>query len=172
MLKIGAAIVVLVSASLIGIQLGKRYSDRVKELRALLHSLQMLETEIVYGATPLSLAFEKISVRVTRSIGNLYKRASELLQTKAGESTQIVWQTALEQTWSLTALRKEEKEILKNLGYVMGNSDREDQKKHLQLTVFHLRGLEEEAKEEQLKYEKMYKNLGFLGGLLIVILMM
>ena len=50
--------------------------------------------------------------------------------------------------------------------------DRDQQQKQIKLTMVHLDREEAEAKENQLRYEKMLKSLGFLGGLLIVILML
>ncbi|WP_232696086.1 stage III sporulation protein SpoIIIAB [Brevibacillus daliensis] len=172
MLKIIAALIILFSATMIGFQLGKHYRDRVTQLRILLLSLQMLETEIVYGSTPLYLAFQKIGGRVTQPVALFYQKAGEFLLEMQGESTQMSWHKAIEKTKGKMALQEEELEVWKNVGLIIGGSDREDQKKHLQLAMSHLQSLEDEAKSDQNRYEKMYKNLGFLSGLLVVILMM
>jgi stage III sporulation protein AB len=172
MVKLIGSAIILFSASMVGWQIGKYYAMRPLQLRTLLIALQMLETEIVYGSTPLHRAFVKIGHRMPGEIGHIFITAAELMVTAEALSTHSCWQAAINQHWSQTALRKEEKEVLLNLGYVLGSSDRNDQQKHLRLTTAHLRGLEEEARMEQGKYENMYKSLGFLGGLLVVILML
>ncbi|NGQ94719.1 stage III sporulation protein AB [Brevibacillus sp. SYP-B805] len=172
MVKLIGSAIILFSATMVGWQVGKLYAMRPVQLRTLLIALQMLETEIVYGSTPLHRAFVKIGRRMAKEIGGIFLTAAELMGTAEALSTQVCWQTAVEQHWSQTVLRKEEKDVLLNLGYVLGSSDRHDQQKHLRLTMTHLRGLEEEARLEQGKYENMYKSLGFLGGLLVVILML
>ncbi len=172
MVKLIGAAIILFSASMVGWQIGKYYAYRPLQLRALILCLQMLETEIVYGATPLSRAFVKIGHRVMKEVGHIFLTCAELLITNEGMPTQACWQSAIDKHWPATAMRKQEKEVLTSLGYVLGHSDREDQQKHLRLAVTHLRALEEEARMEQGKYEKMYKSLGFLGGLLVVILML
>ncbi|UFJ42922.1 stage III sporulation protein AB [Brevibacillus humidisoli] len=171
MAKLIGAVLILFSASMIGWQISKSYANRPLQLRAWLLALQMLETEIVYGSTPLHRAFAKIGHRVLPAIGRIFLTAADQLITDEGQATQACWQTAMEKHWTGTALRKPEKDVLLGLGYILGNSDREDQQKHLRLAVTHLRALEEEARVEQTKYEKMYKTLGVLSGLLLVILM-
>jgi len=170
MVKLIGAVLILFSASMVGWQIGKYYACRPLQLRALLIALQMLETEIVYGLTPLHRAFVKIGHRVQKEVGQLFLTAAELLITEeAGVEGCLA--KSIRKHWSETALRKEEKGVLHSLGQVLGTTDREDQQKHLRLAITHLRGLEEEARVEQAKYERMYKSLGFLGGLLVVILM-
>lgn len=171
MVKLIGASIILFSASMVGWQIGRYYASRPVQLRALLVGLQMLETEIVYGLTPLHRAFVKIGHRISKEVGQLFVTTAEKLLTEESYSTEECIQAAIRKHWSSTALRKEEKEVLISLGHVLGNSDREDQQKHLRLAITHLRGLEEEARVEQGKYEKMYKSLGFLSGLLVVILM-
>lgn len=168
---IGAAFIVF-SASMVGWNIAKFYAMRPQQVRSWILSLQLLETEIVYGATPLQRAFLKIGQRVQPEIGRFYLTAATYLTAEEGHSTNTCWQTSLEQHWKQTALRQEEKEVISSLGYTLGNSDREDQQKHLRLSITQLAGIEEEARLEQSKYEKMYKSLGILSGLLVAILML
>lgn len=171
MVKLIGAVIILFSASMVGWQIGKYYAFRPIQLRSLLLALQLLETEIVYGLTPLHRAFVKIGHRVSPVIGKIFLTAAEFLQQEESLTTQACLQAAVSRHWPATAMRKEERDVLINLGFVLGGSDRNDQQKHLRLAITHLRGLEEEARVDQSKYEKMYKSLGFLGGLLVVILM-
>jgi stage III sporulation protein AB len=171
MVKLIGAILILFSASMVGWQIGKYYAFRPVQLRTLLVALQMLETEIVYGLTPLHRAFVKTGHRIQKEVGQIFLTTAELLITEEAVTAAEGLNKAIEKHWPQTALRKEEKQVLMSLGEVLGSSDRHDQQKHLRLAITHLRGLEEEARVEQAKYEKMYKSLGFLGGLLVVILM-
>jgi len=171
MIKLIGAVLILFSASMVGWQIGRYYAYRPVQLRALLVALQMLETEIVYGLTPLNRAFVKVGQRVSEDVGKMFLFAAELLNTEKAQSAEEALRQAMGKLWTHTALRKQERDVLTSLGQVLGSSDREDQQKHLRLAVTHLQGLAEEARLEQEKYEKMYKSLGFLGGLLVVILM-
>lgn len=171
MVKLIGAVLILFSASMVGWQIGRYYAYRPVQLRSLLVALQMLETEIVYGFTPLHRAFVKVGHRVSKDVGQLFLSAAELLITERAQSAEDSLRQAMASHWPKTALRKQEADVIASLGQVLGSSDRQDQQKHLRLAVTHLRGIEQEARTEQEKYEKMYKSLGFLGGLLVVILM-
>jgi len=71
----------------------------------------------------------------------------------------------------LTALKQGEFEIMKQFGETLGRHDRLSQQKHIMLTLTHLEREESEAIQSQMKYEKMVKSLGFLSGLLLIILL-
>ncbi|HBI05200.1 MAG TPA: stage III sporulation protein AB, partial [Paenibacillaceae bacterium] len=61
--------------------------------------------------------------------------------------------------------------VLLQLGQVLGQSNREDQQKHIRLALMNLKSEEDVARAQQQKYEKMCRSLGLLGGLLVVILL-
>lgn len=171
MLKLIGASIILFSATMIGFQVAKMYASRPQEIRRLGIALQLLETEICYGSTTLSLALEHVAKRTQGVIGAIFRQASEFLVKYDGLSTQDCWEMAIDKTWTRTTMKMPEKEVLLHLGKVLGKSDREDQQKHIQLAVMNLRKEEQEARDEQQKYEKMCKSLGVLSGILAVILM-
>lgn len=172
MLKLIGASLILLATTLVGIYFAKKLSDRTEQLRELLMSLQILETEICYGVTPLETAFKKMSFKESGIIGQLFSRCAYYFQSLDGASTYECWTKSLTEITPKLALEKSELEWLAHFGQIVGNSDREDQQKHIQLMMTHLKNREVEAREEQLKYEKMYKTLGFLAGVLLVILLM
>lgn len=159
------------SATMIGFQAARVYANRPKEIRQLGTALGLLETEICYGSTALPIALEYVAKRSQGEIGELFKQAAIYLSKYDGLSTADCWEMAIEKVWSKTTMKKPEKEVLLHLGKVLGKSDREDQRKHIRLTVMNLQQEELTAREEQQKYEKMFKSLGILSGILAVILM-
>lgn len=76
----------------------------------------------------------------------------------------------MEETWPLMSLKEPEREILIDFGKTLGVSNREDQLTHLARVRTNLEVEENQARDEQLRYEKMCRSLGILGGALIVIL--
>ncbi len=67
--------------------------------------------------------------------------------------------------------KQQDIEIILSLGRVLGTSNREDQGKNFQLILNQIIILEKEAKLERDKNEKMFKSLGVLVGLAIVIIL-
>ena len=61
---------------------------------------------------------------------------------------------------------------MKQFGETLGRHDRISQQKQILLTLTHLEREERDASDKQQKYEKMIKSIGFLSGLLLIILLM
>lgn len=164
------AILIIMATSWAGVTAAKRYRERTRQVRQLKVALQTLEAEIVYGLTPLNEASKKIATMITYPLSEFFLRFAE----KLSEGNRIVpeaWSDALNETIPMMSLGKSELEILKQFGSTLGQHDREHQQKQIRLTLLHLEKEEAEAKDEQVRYEKMMKSLGLLGGLLIVILL-
>ncbi|KAB7669984.1 stage III sporulation protein SpoIIIAB [Bacillus sp. B1-b2] len=171
MLKIIGAILIIASTSFGGFEFSKVLSQRPKQLRALRSALQSLDAEIMYGHTPLHEACRRLSEQLAEPLSSFFKKFSDRLLT---EDTNVkdAWTVSLDETWKKTAMKNTELEIMKQFGETLGRHDRFSQQKQIILTLTHLEREEQDARDLQGKYEKMIKSLGFLSGLLIVILLM
>ncbi|SDH50836.1 stage III sporulation protein AB [Alteribacillus persepolensis] len=163
------AIFILIACTWIGFKVAQKLTERPRQLRQLKVALQSFEAEIMYGVSPLAEASEKISQQLPSPISHLFKQFSELL--KNGErDAEKAWRKSLENIWGLTAMAEEEKEVMLQFGATLGKHEKMQQQKHIRLAMVHLEKEEEEAKDKQNRYEKMAKTLGFLSGLLLIIL--
>ncbi|ABO49592.1 stage III sporulation protein AB [Desulforamulus reducens MI-1] len=171
MLKIIGAAVVVFFCTLIGMTVASGYSRRPGEIRALLNALQILETEIAYGATPLPDAMTSVAERCDPRVALLFSRAGTELMSMRGITAREAWQTALSQYYPKSSIAKTDRAILVELGTSLGMSDREDQIKHLVLAKEQLKLEHAKAEEASLKNTKVYHYLGFLGGLTVVLIL-
>ncbi|MBP3952315.1 stage III sporulation protein SpoIIIAB [Bacillus suaedae] len=167
---IGAAIIIFIT-TWIGFEFAKRLSDRPKQLRQLKVAIQSLEAEMMYGLTPLAEASENISKQLPKPVSSFFECFSKRLINKE-ETAYEAWQESLKETWAQTSMLESEREVMLQFGATLGQHDRQQQQKQIKLTLSHLDREEQEARERQQRYEKMIKSLGFLSGLLIVILML
>ncbi|MGO4887112.1 stage III sporulation protein SpoIIIAB [Anaerobacillus sp. MEB173] len=170
-MKIIGAILIIIATTWVGFEFARRLSERPRQLRQLKVALQSLEAEIMYGLTPLAEASSHIAKQLPKPISYFFERFSYWL-SKGEESAQKAWEQSLNETWHFTALCNGELEIMKQFGMTLGQHDKVQQQKQIRLTLTHLEREEGEAKDAQNRYEKMLKSLGFLTGLLIIILMM
>ena len=169
-MKFIGALIVIIAFGLIGLTIGRNFKRRPEELRALQGSLQLLETEIVYGATPLPEAFNRIAKLFNTEIGRIFDLCKENLRTKNGMTIQVAWEAALDAQYQHTSLAKGDIEVLRSLGTALGMSDRNDQQKHIRLAIGKLQTEEKRAIDDAQKYAKTWNYLGFLCGLTLVIL--
>ncbi|WP_042162703.1 stage III sporulation protein SpoIIIAB [Paenibacillus gorillae] len=171
MIKLLGAVLILFAGTLIGFQQAARFAARPRQLRQLAHALQRLETEIGYGHTPLPEALGRIATVVPSPIADLFLLAAEGVAHDDGLSFRESWEQAMRQGWEATAMRAGEQAVMLRLGSALGISDKDDQLKHLKLALLQLKAEEDAAKEDQGRYEKMWKSLGVLIAVLVVILM-
>lgn len=171
MFKLVGALILFMTGVLFGLHQAAHYANRPKHIRQWIQALQRLETEINYSFTPLAQALERTSKAIAAPTAAIWLNAAYKLQQNDSKTTAECWNEALEEGWDSTSMKPIEKEVLLQLGSTLGISDRSDQLKHIQLAMNQLQSEESIAKNEQQRYEKMWKTLGALGGALIVILM-
>jgi stage III sporulation protein AB len=169
MLKMIGAALVLLSGALFGFLQAQQLARRPKQIRQLIQALGRLETEISYGLTYLPEALEAIAGQTPHPLSQLFRRIAEMLRS-ARSSVHECWQEAVKEVWAGTSMKDSEKDIVSQLGSTLGITDREDQIKHLRLALSQLAAEEALARDECLRYEKMWKSLGILAGALIVVL--
>ncbi|MGD9678011.1 MAG: stage III sporulation protein SpoIIIAB [Vulcanibacillus sp.] len=170
MLKLIGATLIIVVSTFAGFYIARTYKERPLQLRILQQAFQMLETEIVYGLVALDIIMKHIGDRLPKNLNLIFLDMSENLQSLDGSSTFNCWKKAIDKNFQSTELKKQDKEILVNFGQTLGCSDRDDQMKHIRLTIKNLETEEMLAREEQKTYEGLSKNIGILLGILVVIL--
>ncbi|MTI79979.1 MAG: stage III sporulation protein AB [Firmicutes bacterium] len=170
MLKIIGALVILCSCGYAGFSVARDYQRRPKDLRYLQSALQMLETEISYGATPLPDALEQVANRCDKSVAQLFLETRNRLLSGDGITAREALDDTLKKFSRNSAIKNSDASVLRALGTSLGISDREDQVKHLQLAREQLRIEAAKAEEEAAKNVKLYNYLGVLGGLTIILI--
>ncbi|AZV44283.1 stage III sporulation protein SpoIIIAB [Peribacillus asahii] len=171
MFKLLGAAIIIMATTWAGFEAARKLSTRPRQLRQLKVALQSLEAEIMYGHTPLKEAAQKLQKQLPKPLNHLF--AAFATRLDQGETTvKEAWDESLTEVWSALSLKQGEYEILTQFGEMLGKSDKYHQQKQIMLTMAHLDREESEAIDLQGKYEKMMKSLGFLSGLLLIILLM
>lgn len=130
----------------------------------------MLEAEILYSQLPLHDAFISIAKQIPNPCATFFRNVS-MKMLEINSYFENVWEEQVKNYMDQSSLGSNEQEILLQFGRTLGQHDFTQQQKHIQLTIKHLERELEEARDEQDKYGKMAKNLGFLTGLFIVLLL-
>lgn len=157
---------ILLSSSMIGKILSKKYLHRLEELEEMRNSLNILKTKIKFTYEPIPEIFEEISKNANQNIRNIFKRAKEKMSTMTAN---IAWEQAIDE--STTNLKDEDKHVLKTLSKLLGQTDSEGQISQIEITEKFLDTQIKEATEEKQKNEKLYTRLGTIMGLAIVIVL-
>ncbi len=157
---------IFLSCSLIGILISKKYSNRVNELKEFKNALNIFKTKIRYTYEPIPDIFIEISENINSNISNVFKTAAEKMKIcAAGEA----WDLALK--IDDLNIDDEDRNALKNLSKLLGKTDLEGQLSQIEMTSDFLDKQIRKAENQREKSEKMYRTLGMIMGMAIVIIL-
>ncbi len=171
MLKIIGSVVVMLAGGLIGTTVARSYERRPRELRELRSGLQLLETEIIYGATPLPDALDRVAQSCRGNIGYLFGYASKRLYSGEGFTAAEAWESALGSLSQMTSLNSDDLAVLQRLGSFLGVSDQGDQEKHMRLIAKQMTHQIEKAENDARVNVKLWRYLGISCAVVIVMIL-
>lgn len=170
-IKILGCIVILAATTSGGYVMAGKYSSRVRHLRLVQNGFSMIENEIFFTSTPLPQTFQKTAGRIGKPVNRVFAIASDILNSHMGYTAGEAWSIAIGRTKDILCLNEEDMEILRNFAKSLGCTDKENQEKNFRLVEVQLNLQLKKAEEDRSKNERMYKNLGFLLGATLVILL-
>jgi stage III sporulation protein AB len=147
---------------------------RVAELEDFNLALRLLAAEIGYTATPLPRALVQVAGRLQRkAVRDYFLLAGELLtgENRLSEAA-LSWRTAAERRRGSLALTGEDWAALLRGAAGLGALGRNDQVRQLEMAGRQLSERCAEAAARCRDGEKMWRYLGALGGLTVVILLL
>lgn len=163
---LGAALILAAGAGL-GWQMAARLEHRVRELRSLSLSLRVLEKEVAVGATPLPVALERSAQVAEPAVGRLFRETAARLSDGKGRTARQAWEEALGEV--PLSLGTPDLEVLRSLGVTLGASGRADQARHISLTRERLAAREQAARDEEQRQGRLYRYLGILVPLALIL---
>lgn len=159
---------IIYGSSMVGFSIARNYAERPRQLHSLLTGIQILLTEIVYAATPLSAALRNLGRSGDKTIGEFFNIVAKEIDDL--KPARIAWEEGIDHLQFSSALLTPDIEALRALGDVIGTSDREDQQRHLLLASRRIEGLYQAAVNEATKNERLWRYLGVLAGIVIVVI--
>lgn len=162
-------IVLIAGCGCLGMWLAYRIRRRPLELRECLTALGLLDTEIVWGATPLPEAFGLLKERSDTPWKGFFAELQERLLK--GESAGSAWKGTMITQKDKFCLKSEDWLVIADVGKGLGRSDRTEQHKQIELVQRQLLLIKEQAEIWAGKQAKMWTYLGFLGGIAGVLIL-
>ena len=150
----------------IGMAISKTYENRVVELKEFKNILNIMKTKIKFTYEPLAEIFKQISKDNDTSVEKIFGQMANQINYY---QTREVWENCIQE--SDISINQEDKDILKKLGKLLGQTDVDGQISEIEVTENFLNMQIEKAEEEKKKNQKMYKTLGITIGLIFVIIL-
>ncbi len=157
---------IFLTCSVIGILISKKYSNRVQELKEFKSALNIFKTKIRYTYDPIPEIFLDIAKNLNSNISNVFSIAANKMDIlAAGEA----WNLAIK--YEMLNINDEDRMVLRNLSKLLGKTDLEGQINQIDITENYLEEQIRKAETQREKSEKMYRTLGMIIGLTIVIVL-
>lgn len=171
MLKLIGGLIIIIASTIIGFYISHLFYEKLRQLRELQYALQILESEIIYSAEPLYVAFSNLSLKVNEPLKLLFLDLANSIKDFEKDTLHDIFINSFDRYKERFLLEKEEIEVLVSFFSSLGTSDLEGQKKNFNLTMKKLDMLEKKADDKRQRNDKLVKYLGFASGILIVVIL-
>ena len=162
-------ILVITGSTSIGFLLSKKYVDRVIELKKISNLINILKNKIRFTHKPLIEALEEIgNIDKTERISNIFLKTSKKIKDK---KVVDAWNEAIDEERFFLELTNEDIKLIRQFGVMLGKEDLEGELSKIEEFNVLLEAEIKKAEEESTKNQKMYKSLGTIIGLAIVIIL-
>ncbi len=171
MIKLFAGAVVLLGCGYLGVLFSYKYKKRVKLLKELQRVMTELEYNIDFVSMTIADSLISVSKNCETELKCVFLYVAERLKNNPGSNMERVWQRAVDKYRQALLLNKEDIELLIGFSKTLGMGNREKEKNNIKFTVARLKLAEDEARAELEQNSKMYRGLGFLLGIFIVVVL-
>lgn len=134
--------------------------------------MEILETRIKYTYDSLITSFLFIADNLKTKVYRIFYITAEEIRENRNISAGECFKHVVDEEKVFLNLNNNDVEILKGLGVSLGQTDIEGQVKNIRLVYTSLKSQLENAKEEKNKNFKLYRNMGVLSGLVIIIILL
>lgn len=162
---------IFVSSSIIGFIYGRTFSKRAENILDLEYCIRILETEVLIGNTNLPEALDNVYIKGQGDISQMFLDIKEDLLNNNREDIYDSFLSVENKLENDYLLKKEEIEIILFLGKILGKTNRLDQEKNFKFIKEQIRELSMNASLESGRNEKLYRSLGILAGIGIIIIL-
>lgn len=168
-MKIIGCILILCSTSGMGHLYAGEIKRRQEDIRSCRRIALLLRGDIRYAQTPLPEAFENVAKRHEGRLSLFVQNLAEKLKERNGLSFAEIWGQA-EESLNNTSLNKKDKELLHQLGESLGYLDKEMQINTIDSFLDQTEETIKELSNEMSSQMKLYKSIGIMTGIFVIIL--
>lgn len=143
-----------------------QYINRLQELVSIKSALNILENKIKFTQCPLEEIFKDIAENCSeKNIKNMFEKLEIKQDTNMYES----WKKTIKQIES--NLNSEDKKILIDMGKILGTTDVDGQVSNIKITSSFIDKQIDKAEQEKNRNVKLFRTLGIISGLTIIIIL-
>lgn len=170
MFKLMGALCVMAGALSWGFGATRELRQRVETLEGLREGLCYLDQELNFCLTALPELLKRLGREKRGTAGDFFQAVYTQLQKAPEGGLRSSWRLAM--TKCLSILRREERQVLMEVGQALGRYDAQTQCKALARAIRQLEGYRQSAREEAQRLGRVYATLSIAGGAALVLVLL
>lgn len=169
-IKLFGIILIILAGTGIGFKASENLLMQNNQLKKLRQMLTILRGEIKFNNSTLAQAMDNIKGRVAEPLDEFLAYVASNLNEYSGTTLKKIWENGINEVLSKSYLSKKQLGRLKELGDNLGFLDMEMQLATIDLFIEQLNQEIEENDKKTKDNCKLYKYLGFMGGILVILI--
>ncbi len=162
---------ILLGCAYLGMLFALSYKRRVDQIVEFENVLMQLEFDIDFMGITLDESFEKIVKNCDGGVKDVLQYVCERLRKDRFSDMPKLWERGFKRFKNDIFLTQDDTDILIEFSRNLGCGDKTREKNNIKMASMRLKLAEEEAREEAKRNMKMYRGLGFLTGVFLVIVL-
>ena len=163
--------IIIMGCGYIGLYMSSSIDKRIEQLNDFEYMLKQLSFNISFLSLPMQEAIYKVSETQKGVIRKITENVSGLMLGRPDITMQFAWNHAISNYKNSLYLKESEISILEDFSTYIGNGDKDETLACIRAASAKLHLAADSARDERMKDGKLYKSIGFLSGMLIVILL-
>jgi len=169
--SIAGAIALVAGCAAIGFYYAAQEGFRIQDLQEFKKALLILSSEIEHMRAPLPIASTNIAKRTNGCISAMFAEFSRLLTDENNETAYQLWAQALGGQKKRAYLAAEDWDAIESFGKTLGYLDKQMQQSAITVTTDYINEKTAALQAQSDKSKRMYRSLGVISGLLLVVLL-
>lgn len=171
-MKIIGSICIVLSGIAVGWLYGEKIEKRYKELLDLKRTFQIIYSDISYASTSFLEVLQHVKSQSLKEFQPFFGYVEAEIRYKSKRKLTEIWEEGMELHLQELHLIEKDRIELMQVGRNIGNIDRKQQLCMLQIYLDKLEITLQELLQEKEKKIKLYRTLGMLGSVFVVVMLL
>lgn len=172
MLRALGFILIFVSGSGMGFRAAYELQLRIYQIKRVQGILTHVKGELRYSHQPISVILKNAALKTEVPFLQILQEAAESLELHNGNSFSEIWEESIIKYGDKIYLAKDEIQMLKNFGNITGMYDKQLQINQIELQLAQWEQKRRELEEAVKENVKLYRCLGIMGSILVIIILL
>lgn len=172
MLRLMGLLGIVVLCTAFGYSFSTRLFRRITNLKEMRKLVEILQGEVRYAISPLGEAIKNTAKHASPVLQTFFLSVAEDMEQRDGRTLEEIFGAESKMLLTQSALEERDIQMLVQMGAGLGYLDVQMQVKTMEYYLEELKKACAMAEEEYREKGKLYRSLGFMGGLFLAVVLL